>query len=120
MKEEKIEITDAPGRKCATPVYTGTQVSSGWKLPTMNQLGMMSKYNGGYDTLNASLTLFGDEAKFDTGTTWSCEVDTRWDFEAIYAWPLYSSSDESDNSQTKYNDDGTPAWFGVRVVHDLP
>ena len=116
----KIEITDAPGRKCATPVYTGTQVSSGWKLPTMNELGMMSNYNGGYDTLNASLTIFGDEAKFDTGTTWSCEVDTRWDFEAIYAWPLYSSSDESDNSQTKYNDDGTPTWFGVRVVHDLP
>ena len=118
--KKKIEITDAPGRKCATPVYAGTQVSSGWKLPTMNELGMMSNYNGGYDTLNASLTIFGDEAKFDTGTTWSCEVDTRWDFEAIYAWPLYSSSDESDNSQTKYNDDGTPTWFGVRVVHDLP
>ena len=118
--KKKIEITDAPGRICATPVYAGTQVSSGWKLPTMNELGMMSNYNGGYDTLNASLTIFGDKATFDTGTTWSCQVDTRWDFEAIYAWPLYSSSDESNNSQTKYNDDGTPTWFGVRVVHELP
>lgn len=118
--KKKIEITDAPGRKCATPVYAGTQVSSGWKLPTMNQLGMMSKYNGGYDTLNASLTIFGDEATFDTSTTWSCEVDDRWNFEAIYAWILYSESDQSDYSQTKYDGNGTPTWHGARVVHDLP
>ena len=96
-----------------TPVYTGTKVSSGWTLPTMDQLGLMA-INNGYTALENSFAEC-DGVSFGSYRFWSSESDTTYSFEAAWTWQLSQAGDTARTSQSAGDN-----WLRARVIHTLP
>ena len=96
-----------------TPVYNGTKVSSGWTLPTMDQLGLMA-INNGYTALENSFAECNG-GEFGTNRYWSSEVDPGYTWEAVWTWQLSLNDSTAKRSQS-----GGDNWLYARVVHELP
>ncbi len=116
-----ITFVDSVQYTSKTPVYSGTSVSSGWTVPSVDQLKLMSKTYGGYDTLENSLGICG--AKFGIERFWSCEeyVDDIG-FKYDKTWTLSSSQTEWRGASVYINghEEEGPSVFDVRLVHTLP